>query len=121
MRRTICIPKELLRTALLSLLFRASNFHYHELKHVVIVGSVDYIRREWKTLQNLPKISVLNVRDKTHTFLVVEPLRGGGGVNSLNFFFFIKGKNTHTPRSRRAPPMYSALYLNEMHVIQKRD
>ena len=40
---------------------RASNFHYHELKHVVIVGSVDYIRREWKTLQNLPKISVLNV------------------------------------------------------------
>lgn len=44
---------------------RASNFHYHELKHVVIVGSVDYIRREWKMLQNLPKISVLNVR--THT------------------------------------------------------
>ncbi|XP_029668104.1 calcium-activated potassium channel slowpoke isoform X28 [Formica exsecta] len=39
---------------------RASNFHYHELKHVVIVGSVDYIRREWKMLQNLPKISVLN-------------------------------------------------------------
>ena len=24
------------------------------------LGSVDYIRREWKTLQNLPKISVLN-------------------------------------------------------------
>ena len=43
---------------------RASNFHYHELKHVVIVGSVDYIRREWKMLQNLPKISVLNVRKK---------------------------------------------------------
>ena len=45
---------------------RASNFHYHELKHVVIVGSVDYIRREWKTLQNLPKISILNV---IHTYL----------------------------------------------------
>ena len=44
---------------------RASNFHYHELKHVVIVGSVDYIRREWKTLQNLPKISVLNVSGNT--------------------------------------------------------
>lgn len=43
---------------------RASNFHYHELKHVVIVGSVDYIRREWKMLQNLPKISVLNVRTR---------------------------------------------------------
>ncbi|KAK7601146.1 hypothetical protein V9T40_008587 [Parthenolecanium corni] len=39
---------------------RASNFHYHELKHVVIVGTVEYIRREWKMLQNLPKISVLN-------------------------------------------------------------
>merc|ERR1719340_328824 len=39
---------------------RASNFLYHELKHVVIVGAVDYLRREWKTLQNLPKISVLN-------------------------------------------------------------
>lgn len=43
---------------------RASNFHYHELKHVVIVGSVDYIRREWKMLQNLPKISVLNVSNQ---------------------------------------------------------
>ncbi|CAG2161085.1 unnamed protein product [Oppiella nova] len=39
---------------------RASNFHYHELKHVVIVGNVEYLRREWKMLQNLPKISVLN-------------------------------------------------------------
>ncbi|XP_076327174.1 calcium-activated potassium channel slowpoke-like [Tachypleus tridentatus] len=39
---------------------RASNFHYHELKHVVIVGSMEYLRREWKMLQNLPKISVLN-------------------------------------------------------------
>lgn len=39
---------------------RASNFHYHELKHVVIVSKVDYLRREWKMLQNLPKISVLN-------------------------------------------------------------
>jgi len=38
---------------------RASNFHFHELKHVVIVGEVEYIRREWKTLQNLPKISIL--------------------------------------------------------------
>src|SRR5699024_903867 len=40
--------------------FRASNFHYHELKHVVIVGNAEYLRREWKMLQNLPKISVLN-------------------------------------------------------------
>ena len=40
---------------------RASNFHYHELKHVVIVGAVEYLRREWQNLQNFPKISVLNV------------------------------------------------------------
>lgn len=26
----------------------------------MIVGNVDYLRREWKMLQNLPKISVLN-------------------------------------------------------------
>lgn len=50
---------------------RASNFHYHELKHVVIVGSVDYIRREWKMLQNLPKISVLNV-SKTYYYNLLE-------------------------------------------------
>ena len=40
---------------------RSSNFHYHELKHVVLVGNVEYIKREWKTLQNLPKISILDV------------------------------------------------------------
>lgn len=39
---------------------RASNLHYHELKPVVIVGNYDYVKREWKMLQNLPKISVLN-------------------------------------------------------------
>ncbi|KAG9509259.1 Calcium-activated potassium channel slowpoke, partial [Fragariocoptes setiger] len=39
---------------------RASNLHYHELKPVVIVGNYDYIKREWKMLQNLPKITVLN-------------------------------------------------------------
>jgi potassium large conductance calcium-activated channel subfamily M alpha member 1 len=41
---------------------RASNFHYHELKHVVIVGNVEYMRREWRSLQNLPKITIINVR-----------------------------------------------------------
>ena len=46
---------------------RASNFHYHELKHVVLVGNVDYIKREWKTLQNLPKISILDVSLQTVT------------------------------------------------------
>jgi len=39
---------------------RASNIHYKDLIHVVIVGNVDYLKKEWKMLQNLPKISVLN-------------------------------------------------------------
>ena len=51
---------------------RASNFHYHELKHVVIVGAVDYIRREWKTLQNLPKISIVNVRRRNELLFLVN-------------------------------------------------
>lgn len=38
---------------------RASNFHYHELKHVVVVGNLEYLYREWKMLQNFPKISIL--------------------------------------------------------------
>ncbi|OCT58746.1 hypothetical protein XELAEV_18001707mg [Xenopus laevis] len=38
---------------------RASNFHYHELKHIVFVGSLDYIKREWETLHNFPKVSIL--------------------------------------------------------------
>ena len=50
---------------------RASNFHYHELKHVVIVGNTEYIRREWKTLQNLPKISILDVCIAEYKFLTI--------------------------------------------------
>ncbi|BFZ03423.1 hypothetical protein BsWGS_06464 [Bradybaena similaris] len=38
---------------------RASNFHYHELKHTIIVGNLEYLHREWKTLQNFPKLSIL--------------------------------------------------------------
>ncbi|ESP01401.1 hypothetical protein LOTGIDRAFT_111687 [Lottia gigantea] len=38
---------------------RASNFHFDELKHVFIVGHLEYIKREWKTLQNFPKLSIL--------------------------------------------------------------
>lgn len=40
---------------------RASNFHYHELKHIVFVGSLEYLKREWETLHNFPKISILPV------------------------------------------------------------
>uniref|UniRef100_A0A8C2RUT1 Calcium-activated potassium channel subunit alpha-1 n=1 Tax=Capra hircus TaxID=9925 RepID=A0A8C2RUT1_CAPHI len=38
---------------------RASNFHYHELKHIVFVGSIEYLKREWETLHNFPKVSIL--------------------------------------------------------------
>ncbi|XP_024913485.1 calcium-activated potassium channel subunit alpha-1 isoform X6 [Cynoglossus semilaevis] len=38
---------------------RASNFHYHELKHIVFVGSLEYFKREWETLHNFPKVSIL--------------------------------------------------------------
>lgn len=44
---------------------RASNFHYHELKPIVFVGSLDYLRREWETLHNFPKVSILPV--STHS------------------------------------------------------
>ena len=40
---------------------RASNFHYHELKHIVFVGSLEYLKREWETLHNFPKVSILPV------------------------------------------------------------
>lgn len=40
---------------------RASNFHFHELKHIVFVGSLEYLKREWETLHNFPKVSILPV------------------------------------------------------------
>ncbi|KAL3311464.1 Arl3p interacting protein [Cichlidogyrus casuarinus] len=36
---------------------RASNIHYHDLKHIIFLGNLDYIRREWKSLAHFPKIS----------------------------------------------------------------
>ncbi|KFQ86317.1 Calcium-activated potassium channel subunit alpha-1, partial [Phoenicopterus ruber ruber] len=35
---------------------RASNFIYHELKDIVFLGSLEYLRREWKFIQNFPKL-----------------------------------------------------------------
>jgi len=40
---------------------RASNFDYEELKHVIIVGDKEYIRKEWKSVSSFPMISILNV------------------------------------------------------------
>lgn len=38
---------------------RASNFHYHELKEVVLLGDRSVIEREWESISNFPKIRVL--------------------------------------------------------------
>ncbi|XP_019644554.1 PREDICTED: calcium-activated potassium channel subunit alpha-1-like isoform X30 [Branchiostoma belcheri] len=38
---------------------RASNFSYHELKTIVLLGDLDYIKREWDMLCNFPKVAVL--------------------------------------------------------------
>ncbi|KAM7080773.1 potassium channel subfamily U member 1 [Ciconia maguari] len=35
---------------------RASNFIYHELKDIVFLGSLEYLQREWKVIQNFPKL-----------------------------------------------------------------
>ena len=82
---------------------RASNFHYHELKHVVILGSVEYLRREWKTLQNLPKISILYVS------LTFMPFRNLGEMSSsfiqlpLSTSCHIKPLNLNLNLNSRAP------------------
>lgn len=77
---------------------RASNFHYHELKHVVIVGSVEYIRREWKMLQNLPKISVLNV--SYHGFRLALPRQC---MTSFIPFTGIPTEQSRPPSGQRKP------------------
>ncbi|XP_013413785.1 calcium-activated potassium channel subunit alpha-1 isoform X2 [Lingula anatina] len=38
---------------------RASNFHFEELKDVILVGDKEYLRREWKGLHNFPKVHIL--------------------------------------------------------------
>ncbi|XP_031458081.1 potassium channel subfamily U member 1 isoform X1 [Phasianus colchicus] len=35
---------------------RATNFLYHELKDIVLLGPLDYLQREWEFIQNFPKL-----------------------------------------------------------------
>uniref|UniRef100_A0A8C8SCZ5 BK channel n=1 Tax=Pelusios castaneus TaxID=367368 RepID=A0A8C8SCZ5_9SAUR len=37
---------------------RASNFTYKELKDIVFLGSLEYLKREWKFIQNFPKLII---------------------------------------------------------------
>ncbi|XP_070544722.1 calcium-activated potassium channel subunit alpha-1-like isoform X32 [Ptychodera flava] len=39
---------------------RASNIHYNALKHILILGSLEYIKKEWESLKNFPKVNVLD-------------------------------------------------------------
>ncbi|XP_031416654.1 calcium-activated potassium channel subunit alpha-1-like isoform X3 [Clupea harengus] len=54
-----CVKSALVGLRNLVMPLRASNFHYHELKPIVFVGSLEYLKREWETLHNFPKISIL--------------------------------------------------------------
>jgi len=47
---------------------RASNFEADELKQVVIVGDKDYVRKEWRSLSNFPKITILSVSPSFSVF-----------------------------------------------------
>ena len=46
-----------LRTMIMPL--RASNIPYNDLRHVIIVANLSFIKREWALLSNLPKISIM--------------------------------------------------------------
>ncbi|XP_053575348.1 calcium-activated potassium channel subunit alpha-1-like [Bombina bombina] len=37
---------------------RTSNFTYEELKQIVFIGHIKYLKREWKTIQNFPKLFI---------------------------------------------------------------
>lgn len=41
---------------------RASNFHGHELRSVVLLGNVEYLTREWANIKNFPNIYIMPVR-----------------------------------------------------------
>ena len=39
---------------------RASNIPYADLRHIIIVGNMTFVEREWGLLRNMPKISIMN-------------------------------------------------------------
>uniref|UniRef100_A0A183CTT8 Nuclear RNA export factor 1 n=1 Tax=Globodera pallida TaxID=36090 RepID=A0A183CTT8_GLOPA len=57
---------------------RASNFHYHELKHI-------YLKHEWKTLHNLPKISILNGNPLSRADLRPDACRASLNIKAMEF------------------------------------
>lgn len=55
-------PRIGIRNFLLSL--RSSTLNYETLKDVVILGSSQYIQKEWRTIQDFPKVWVHDVSAK---------------------------------------------------------
>uniref|UniRef100_G1MSL2 BK channel n=1 Tax=Meleagris gallopavo TaxID=9103 RepID=G1MSL2_MELGA len=42
---------------------RATNFLYHELKDIVLLGPLEYLQREWKFIHHFPKLCALSCAD----------------------------------------------------------
>ena len=40
---------------------RASNYFYEELKPIIFIGSKEFLKKEWKSIHNFPKLYVLDV------------------------------------------------------------
>ena len=50
-------------TGLINLItpLRASNLTQHNLKDVVIIGNLDHLKKEWRSLKNFPRVFVYEV------------------------------------------------------------
>jgi len=40
---------------------RASNYRFAELKPVVLLGNLEYLKREWNSIKNFPKVYLMPV------------------------------------------------------------
>jgi hypothetical protein len=58
---------------------RASNYFYEELKPIIFVGDTGFLRKEWKSICNFPKVYIAEV-----TFA------SGFGMNKKIFFFVFR-------------------------------
>lgn len=52
---------------------RATNLLYHELKDIVLLGPLEYLQREWKFIQNFPKLWLFSVSIFWMLFLPLPP------------------------------------------------
>ena len=49
---------------------RASNYHYDELKPIILIGNLVFLEKEWKSINNFPKIYVQPVSHKAFLQLI---------------------------------------------------